>query len=192
MLIGTTLNSAESVETDYGLDGRGNEFWCGRETPHPPERPRRPPSQRYNRHRVFPAGSGFEGLVVSMLASGTRVRCFKHGQSRRIFPSVKIFRMPSFGSRVPRVADLRHDKKKTLVITWKLGPKANSVGHFSPELSSFAYRGPYLYLWSPRSNGMEYISRKLKERCTEGQFNTGLGAYGATRPLNQSIYLSSG
>ena len=29
--------------------------------------------------------SGFGGLVVSMLASGTRVRCFEPGRSRWIF-----------------------------------------------------------------------------------------------------------
>jgi hypothetical protein len=52
--------------------------------------------------------SGFGGLVVSMLASGTRHRGFKPGQSRRIFSGVKILRMPSFGREV---ADLRHVKE---------------------------------------------------------------------------------
>jgi hypothetical protein len=33
--------------------------------------------------------SGFGGLVVSMLASGTQDRGFKPGQSRRIFSGVK-------------------------------------------------------------------------------------------------------
>jgi NADPH:quinone reductase-like Zn-dependent oxidoreductase len=33
----------------------------------------------------FGPGSGFSGLVVSMLASGTQVRGFKPGQSRQIF-----------------------------------------------------------------------------------------------------------
>jgi hypothetical protein len=37
-------------------------------------------------------GSSFSGLVVSMLASGTR--------SRRIFSGVKILSMPSFGREV--------------------------------------------------------------------------------------------
>jgi hypothetical protein len=40
--------------------------------------------------------SGFGGLVVSMLASGTQVRGFKPGQSRQIFSGIKILSMPSF------------------------------------------------------------------------------------------------
>jgi hypothetical protein len=41
---------------------------------------------------------GLGGLVVSMLASGSRVRGFKPGRSRWIFTSVKILSMPSFGA----------------------------------------------------------------------------------------------
>src|SRR5215468_9839570 len=44
--------------------------------------------------------SGFGGLVVSMLASGTQVRGFKPGRSRRIFQGEKILSMPSFGREV--------------------------------------------------------------------------------------------
>jgi hypothetical protein len=40
---------------------------------------------------TFMCQSGFGGLVVSMLASGTQVRVFKLGRSRR---------MPSFGGEV--------------------------------------------------------------------------------------------
>jgi hypothetical protein len=43
---------------------------------------------------------GFGGLVVSMLASGSRVRGFKPGRSRWIFLYIKILRMPSFGGEV--------------------------------------------------------------------------------------------
>jgi hypothetical protein len=43
--------------------------------------------------------SCFDGLVVSMLASGTRVRGFKPGRRRRIFSGEKILSMPSFGSK---------------------------------------------------------------------------------------------
>jgi hypothetical protein len=43
---------------------------------------------------------GFGGLVVSMLASGSRVRGFTPGRSRWIFTSVKILSMPSFGGEV--------------------------------------------------------------------------------------------
>jgi hypothetical protein len=38
--------------------------------------------------------------VVSMLASGSRVRGFKPGRSRRIFLMEKILSMPSFGGEV--------------------------------------------------------------------------------------------
>jgi hypothetical protein len=44
--------------------------------------------------------SGFGGLVVSMLASGTQDRGFESGQSMR-----------SFGGEVKHVADLRHLKE---------------------------------------------------------------------------------
>jgi hypothetical protein len=46
---------------------------------------------------------GFGGLVVSMLASGTRVRGFKPGRSRWIFSvNKKIPSMPSFGGEVKK------------------------------------------------------------------------------------------
>jgi hypothetical protein len=41
--------------------------------------------------------SGFGGLGVSMLASGTQDRGFAPDRSRRIFPPGKIHSMPSFG-----------------------------------------------------------------------------------------------
>jgi hypothetical protein len=41
--------------------------------------------------------SGFDGLVVSMLPSGTQVRGFMPGRSRRIFRGVKILGMPYLG-----------------------------------------------------------------------------------------------
>jgi hypothetical protein len=46
------------------------------------------------------ANDGFGGLVVSMLASGSRVRGFIPGRSRWIFTSVKILSIPSFGGEV--------------------------------------------------------------------------------------------
>jgi hypothetical protein len=57
--------------------------------------------------------SGFGGLGVSVLASGTQVRGFKSGRSRRIFKGVKILSTRSFGREVNRgshVANLRHIK----------------------------------------------------------------------------------
>jgi hypothetical protein len=41
---------------------------------------------------------GFGGLVVRMLASGSRVRGFKPDRSRWIFSVYKILSMPSFGT----------------------------------------------------------------------------------------------
>jgi hypothetical protein len=44
---------------------------------------------------------GFGGLVVSILATGTRVRGYKPGRSRWIFRGIrKILSMPSFGGEV--------------------------------------------------------------------------------------------
>jgi hypothetical protein len=44
--------------------------------------------------------SGFNGLVVSMLSSGTQDRGFAPGRSCRIFRARKILSMPSFGRKV--------------------------------------------------------------------------------------------
>jgi hypothetical protein len=44
--------------------------------------------------------SGFVGLVVSVLASGTQARGFQLGRSRRIFKGVKIPSTASFGGEV--------------------------------------------------------------------------------------------
>jgi hypothetical protein len=60
-------DSSVGLATDYGLDGPGIE--C----------------------------SGFGGVVVSMLASGTQDRGFAPDRSRRIFPAGKIYSRPSFG-----------------------------------------------------------------------------------------------
>jgi hypothetical protein len=84
--------------------------------------------------------SGFGGLVVSMLASVTRVRGFKPGRSRRIFSGEKILSMPSFGrevSRSPHVADLRHVKEACDYR--EVGSQAKLTGHFSPDSSTFRY-----------------------------------------------------
>ena len=67
--------------------------------------------------------SGFGGLVVSMLASGTQDRGFDPGRSRRIFRG---------GSKaVSHVADLR-GMSKNPGFTWKSESQAKLTGHFSP------------------------------------------------------------
>jgi hypothetical protein len=53
-----------------------------------------------NKMHYLPSVNGFGGLVVSVLASGSRVRGFKPGRSRWIFTSVKILSMPSFRGEV--------------------------------------------------------------------------------------------
>jgi hypothetical protein len=49
---------------------------------------------------VILAYDGFGGLVVRMLASGSRIRGFKPGRSRWIFLYIKILSIPSFGGEV--------------------------------------------------------------------------------------------
>jgi hypothetical protein len=108
--------------------------------------------------------SGFGGLVISILAPGTRVQNPQHAFLRK-------------GSKA--------------VSTLK---KAKFVGHFSPELSSFANRGLCTRAARGSTEGSTLVQhgcpwswwRKLKEQHTEDQCNTGLGAYGATWPLYQS------
>jgi hypothetical protein len=56
----------------------------------------------------LPRFSGFVGLVVSMLASGTQDRGFEPGRSRRIFRAgEKIHSMPSFGGEIKPSAPCR-------------------------------------------------------------------------------------
>jgi hypothetical protein len=43
---------------------------------------------------------GFGGLVIRMLASGSRVRGFKPSRNRWILLYIKILSMPSFGGEV--------------------------------------------------------------------------------------------
>jgi hypothetical protein len=51
--------------------------------------------------------NSFGGLVVSILASGTRVRGFEPSRSCRIFSGEKIRSMPSFGREVKLFAPCR-------------------------------------------------------------------------------------
>ena len=86
--------------------------------------------------------SGFGGLVVSMLASGTQDRGFDPGRSRRIFGAKKSTAcLPWEGSKaVSHVADLR-GMSKNPGFTWKSKSQAKLTGHFSPVIPSFANRG---------------------------------------------------
>jgi hypothetical protein len=51
--------------------------------------------------------SGFDRLVISMLASGTQDRGFPPGRSCRIFSGEKVLSMPSFGREVKPFAPCR-------------------------------------------------------------------------------------
>ena len=84
----------------------------------------------------IPLMSGFGGLVVSMLVSGTQDRGFDPGQSRRIFRAKKsTASLPWGGSKaVSHVADLRGMSKKSK-------SQAKLTGHFSPVIPSLADRG---------------------------------------------------
>ena len=85
--------------------------------------------------------SGFGGLVVSMLASGTQDRGFDPGRSRRIFRAKKSTAcLPWGGSKaVSHVADLR-GMSKNPGFTWKSKSQAKLTGNFSPIIPSFADR----------------------------------------------------
>jgi hypothetical protein len=66
--------------------------------------------------------SGFGGIVVSMLASGTQDRGLAPGRNRRIFRTKKkssaCLSSEVKSSRLPQVADLRH-VKETYNLPWK-------------------------------------------------------------------------
>jgi hypothetical protein len=69
------------------------------------------------------------------LASGTRVRGFKSGRSRRIFSADKTLSMPSFGREAMPFAPCRRFAacKKSLRFTWESESQAKLAGHFSPD-----------------------------------------------------------
>ena len=77
--------------------------------------------------------SGFGGLVVSMLASGTQDRGFDPGRSRHAFlggGEVKPSPMSQICAACQRTG-----------FTWKSKSQAKLTGHFSPVIPSFADRG---------------------------------------------------
>jgi hypothetical protein len=89
--------SSVGIATDYGLDGPGIEF------------------------------SGFGGLGVCVLASGTHDRGFAPDRSRRIFHNGKIHGTQSFGLSVFRLIPEQFQTNK-VHDTSKIGPKKSSGG----------------------------------------------------------------
>jgi hypothetical protein len=74
-----------------------------------------------------PDFSGFGGLVVSMLASGTQIA----GSN----PAEKIHSMPFFGGEVKLSVPCRRFEacKRSLRFMWKSESQAKLTGHFSPN-----------------------------------------------------------
>jgi hypothetical protein len=85
--------------------------------------------------------SGFGGLGVSVLASGTQVRGFKPSQSCWIFKSGKILSMPSFGREVKPWVPCRRFAafKRTLNVPWKSAFRQNYWSLFLPISSNFCH-----------------------------------------------------
>jgi hypothetical protein len=93
-----------------------------------------------------PLEIGFSGLEVSMLASGTQVRGFKPGWSRRIFRETKILSMPSFGGEVMPSVPCRSFAacKRSVHLPWKshLYAKLNRpfpCPYFPPSLAEVSH-----------------------------------------------------
>jgi hypothetical protein len=133
------------------------------------------------------SGRGFGGLAFSMLASGTRVRGFKHGRSCRVFSSEKN----------PQRAFLRKGSKaicpmsqicgmlKNPVITWKLGHSKICqpfLTRFLPSLTEVSdawQRGAPLELAEGTKRGAQRAC-SLRPRCIR-----------VTRTTNQSTSTST-
>jgi hypothetical protein len=83
--------------------------------------------------------TGFGALGVSVLASGTQVRGFKPGRSRRIFKGGKILSTPSFGREVKPWVPCRRVAacKRTLNVPWKSAFRQNYRSLFPPVSSNF-------------------------------------------------------
>jgi hypothetical protein len=80
-------------------------------------------------------GSGFGGLVVSMLASGTQDSRFEPGPKPLDFSGEKIHSIPPFGGEVKLSVSCRSFAacKRTLQFTWKSESQAKLTGYFSPN-----------------------------------------------------------
>jgi hypothetical protein len=88
------------------------------------------------------SSSGVGGLGVSALASGTQVRGFKPGRSRRIFQGEKIISAPSFGREVKPWVPSRWFTacKRSLGVSWKSASRQNWSAISRPHSSGFGYQ----------------------------------------------------
>jgi hypothetical protein len=93
-------------------------------------------------------GSGFNGLMVSMLASGTQVQTWLKPSD---FSGKKIHSMPSFRGEVKQAVPCRSFAacKRTQQLCGSLIVWLNLTGHFSPIIPPFANRGlSHCLAWS--------------------------------------------
>jgi hypothetical protein len=81
--------------------------------------------------------SGFGGLGVSMLASGTQDRGFKPGRSRRVFSGVIILSMHSFGREVKQFVPCRRFAARDVEVE-SLRPNYSDIScsKFPPSLTA--------------------------------------------------------
>jgi hypothetical protein len=88
-------------------------------------------------HLVRSSISGFGGLAVSVMASGTQVRGFKPGRIRRNFKGGKILSTPFFGREVKPWVPCRRFAacKRSLNVPWKSSFRQN-YRSYSPPISS--------------------------------------------------------
>jgi hypothetical protein len=102
--------------------------------------------------------SGFGGLVVSMLASGTRVHGFKPSRSRRIFSSEKILCKPFAPCR--RFAACK--KSPVIYVGVRITGKIDRL--FLTWFCSVAWRGVPLEMADGTKGGAQR-ARRLRPRC---------------------------
>jgi len=116
---------------------------------------------------------GFGGLVVSMLASGTRVRGFKPGRSRWIFRASETSSacLPSEGKwkNLSHVPALRHVKEPSTSVNYECASKIPCI------VPSFASRGLSclcgtwrLWRWMRRTHWGARVQSAYRLQCRKG------------------------
>jgi hypothetical protein len=123
----------------------------------------------------------FGGLVVSMLASGTKDSGLKPGRSRLIFSGVKIVSMPSFGRDVKQFVPCRRfaERKRTLLDYVEVGslkPNYSDIlrWKFPPSLTQGLQRSSWFakcpYTWAALAPTGDERRRPKATRCTMGLY----------------------
>jgi hypothetical protein len=133
--------------------------------------------------------SGFSGLVVSLLASGTQVRGFKTGWNRRIFRAKKILSMPSFEGEVKPSVPCRTFSacKISLHSPWK----SHAVGKIGSAMFRPYFLPSLIEVFHVAGRGAPLEMTGETNRCTKGPFLRPrfIGAAGPRiRPLLYSTF----